>query len=173
MADKPDLQDFEDAQLSASFAAQSWSEPPAALDAAILQAARAELAATSPVASASTAIRADAASSAAADTLPRPRWRTWPRPRWLAPFSLAASVALAVGLAWKIEHSGQGGVDSYAAAPGFSMNYVEESKPAVADAPSAGTPLFAPPPADAVATPPMPPAPKVRVQESRAMPAPM
>jgi hypothetical protein len=115
MNDTPD--DPRDPKLSRLYRKTSQSEPPPALDAAILAAAR---------------------TAAAPQRPPRPWWR-----RLQAPFALTASVVLAVVLTLSMERNPPVEFDAPASAPGKERPAAEQKAPAGPDVGSAalsGTP---------------------------------
>ena len=112
MNDTPD--DPRDPKLSRLYRKASQGEPPPALDAAILAAAR---------------------TAAAPQRPPRPWWR-----RLQAPFALAASVVLAVILTVTMERNPPAEFDSPASAPGKERPAAEQKAPAGPDVGSSALP---------------------------------
>ncbi len=112
MNDTPD--DPRDPKLSRLYRKASQGEPPPALDAAILAAAR---------------------TAAAPQRPPRPWWR-----RLQAPFALAASVMLAVVLTLSMERNPPAEFDAPASAPGKERPAAEQKGPAGPDIGSAAQP---------------------------------
>ena len=82
----------EERELARLLGRRAEQGPPAALDAAILAAARAAV----------DAPPADAVASPEAPRAPRPR------PRWPAVFGIAASMVFAIGIAWQLRPSPAG-----------------------------------------------------------------
>ena len=115
MNDTPD--DPRDPKLSRLYRKASQGEPPPALDAAILAAAR---------------------TAAAPQRSPRPWWR-----RLQAPFALAASVVLAVILTVTMERNPPAEFDSPASAPGKERPAAEQKAPAGPDVGSSALPSLA------------------------------
>ena len=112
MNDTPD--NPRDPKLSRLYRKASLGEPPPALDAAILAAAR---------------------TAAAPQRPPRPWWR-----RLQAPFALAASVVLAVVLTVTMERNPPAEFDSPASAPGKERPAAEQKAPAGPDVGSSALP---------------------------------
>lgn len=104
----------QDAAVSAAFRGLDTPEPPPALDAAILAAARAAVAEAQP---------------SSAEVVAFPRRRREPR-RWLA---LAATLVLAVGVSWQLRDSADHGLP----APAPATAPVEQEAPAALATPPA------------------------------------
>lgn len=132
----------EERELARLLGRRAEQAPPAALDAAILAAARA-------------AVDAPAADAVASPEAPRTQ-RT--RPRWPAVFGIAASMVFAIGIAWQLRPEPPpvpAGEAAVAAAPAAAEDVAAADQAAAPAAPEAA-PVAAPAPAIARASKPAP-----------------